>query len=330
MVGVLVTGGAGYIGSHVVLALASAGFRPVVIDDLSTGSAEAVPAGVPLVVGNVGEAALIERAVGEYGISAVMHFAGSVVVPESFAQPLRYYENNTIASHALISTCMRLGVRSIVFSSTAAVYGEPRSLPVGEDAMINPTSPYGRSKFMTEEMIRDAGRALGLRFVILRYFNVAGADPEGRAGIRTPQATYLIKVACDVALGKRELLTIFGADYPTPDGTGVRDYIHVSDLADAHVLALRHLISGGGSCTLNCGYGHGYSVKQVVAAIERISGKILPTRIERRRPGDAAAVIANSDLICQTLGWVPRYDDIEPILRSSLDWQRRSMTHQAD
>jgi UDP-glucose 4-epimerase len=322
-VSVLVTGGAGYIGSHVVLALKDAGLTPVVIDDLSTGSAEAVPAGVPFILGNVGNASVIERAVSEHRVSAVMHFAGSVIVPDSFVDPLRYYHNNTVVSHALIATCLRLGVKDVVFSSTAAVYGEPESLPVGEDAAIRPVSPYGRSKFMTEEMIRDAGRASGLRFVILRYFNVAGADLAGRAGIRTPQATHLIKVACDVALGRRAALAIYGIDYPTPDGTGVRDYIHVSDLADAHVLALRHLASGGGSCTLNCGYGHGYSVRQVIAAIERVSGKTLPTTVEARRPGDSSAVVANSELLRRTLGWVPRYDDIDTIVRSSLEWDRR-------
>ena len=319
---VLVTGGAGYIGSHVALALADAGRAPVIVDDLSTGSINAVPTGVPLYRGDVADAAVIERAASEHRISAVMHFAGSIVVPKSFAEPLRYYENNTVATRALVETCLRLGINAIVFSSTAAVYGEPQNRPVAEDARIRPESPYGRSKFMAEEIIRDAAKAHGLRFVILRYFNVAGADPHGRAGLRKANATHLIKVACDVALGKRSVLSIFGADYSTPDGTGIRDYIHVSDLADVHLRALEYLEAGGASCTLNCGYGHGYSVKQVVSALERVIGHALPIRTEPRRPGDPGAVVANSELLRRTFGWAPHYDDIEAIVRSSLEWER--------
>jgi UDP-glucose 4-epimerase len=323
MISVLVTGGAGYIGSHVLLALVDAGLRPVVIDDLSTGSRDAIPSGVPFFLGNASEGSLIERAVTEHGVSAVLHFAGSIIVPESFQDPLGYYYNNTVVSHALIRACLNFNVRNIVFSSTAAVYGEPKSLPVGEEAAVHPHSPYGQSKLMTEQIIRDTAHAQDLRYVILRYFNVAGADPQGRAGLRTRNATHLIKMACDVALGREKTLKIYGSDYSTPDGTGIRDYIHVSDLADAHVRAVRHLAEGRPSCTLNCGYGHGYSVREVVAAFERVTGKPLRAELLGRREGDAAAVIASADLLRRTLGWVPRYDDLETIVRTSLEWERR-------
>ena len=320
---ILVTGGAGYIGSHVVLALMDAGLTPVVIDDLSTGSSDAIPGSVPLFIGNAADELLIERVVEEQHVSAVLHFAGSIIVPESFQDPLGYYYNNTVVSHALICACLRFGVRNIVFSSTAAVYGEPKSLPVAEDAEVHPRSPYGRSKWMTEEIIRDAAHAHDLRYVILRYFNVAGADPQGRAGLRSPSATHLIKMACDVALGRQAMLKIYGSDYPTADGTGVRDFIHVSDLADAHVRAVRYLAEGRPSCTLNCGYGHGYSVKEVVAAFERVTGRPLPIEMVGRREGDAAAVVASADLLRRMLGWLPQYDNLDMIVRMSLEWERR-------
>lgn len=323
MMSVLVTGGAGYIGSHVVHALLDAGLTPVVVDNLSTGSRNAIPAGVPFFMGDAADGSLIERAVNEHRVSAVLHFAGSIIVPESFRDPLGYYYNNTVVSHALIRTCLRLGVWKVVFSSTAAVYGEPGSSPVGEGAIGQPHSPYGRSKLMTEQIIRDAAYAHKLRYVILRYFNVAGADPQGRTGLRSPNATHLIKMACDVALGRQASLRIYGSDYPTHDGTGIRDYIHVSDLADAHVRAVRYLAEDGPNCTLNCGYGHGYSVKEVVLAFERVTGRSLPVEIVGRREGDAAAVVANADLLCRTFRWDPRYDDLDTIVRTSLEWERR-------
>ena len=296
---------------------------PVVIDDLSTGSRDAIPSGVAFFRGNASEESLIERAVIEHGVSAVLHFAGSIIVPESFQDPLGYYYNNTVVSHALIRACLKFNVRNIVFSSTAAVYGEPKSLPVSEDAAVHPLSPYGRSKWMTEQIIRDTANAHDLRYVILRYFNVAGADPQGRTGLRSRNATHLIKMACDVALGRREMLKLYGSDYPTPDGTGIRDYIHVSDLADAHVRAMRYLAEGQPSCTLNCGYGHGYSVREVVAAFERVTGRSLPTEIVGRREGDAAAVVAGADLLRRRLGWMPRYDNLETIISTSLEWELR-------
>ncbi|MFV3131427.1 UDP-glucose 4-epimerase GalE [Niveispirillum sp. KHB5.9] len=321
---VLVTGGAGYIGSHVVLALRAAGRPVVVLDDLSTGSRASVPADVPLVVGDAGDAGLVDRVLRAQAVGTVMHFAGSVIVPESVGDPLKYYRNNTLASHALIGASLAAGVRRFVFSSTAAVYGNPPTPMVTEETPTAPLSPYGWSKLMVERMLSDLSAAHpDFHHVCLRYFNVAGADPAGRAGQTTAGATHLIKVACEVVLGRRDRLTLFGTDYPTPDGTGLRDYIHVSDLADAHLLALEHLERGGGGMVLNCGYGRGYSVRDVIGALNRITGRSLPVEEAARRPGDPAELIADSTRLRRLLGWRPRFDDLDLIVRHALDWERR-------
>lgn len=319
---VLVTGGAGYIGSHVLHALTDVGIPAVTIDNLSTGRRAAVPAAVPLIEGDIGSAGLLERVIREHDVDAVMHFAGSIVVPESVEKPLDYYRNNTVNSLTLLDACVRLGVDKVVFSSTAAVYGAPESVPISEDAPTAPINPYGASKLMTERMLRDAGAAHGVRGVILRYFNVAGADPAGRAGQATPTATHLIKVACQALLGRRPALAVFGTDYPTPDGTCVRDYIHVSDLADAHVLALAHLRRGGESLVLNCGYGRGASVLEVVRALEAVSGEPVPVSLAPRRPGDPPRLVAGAARIRERLGWVPQHDRLDEIVRSALAWER--------
>jgi UDP-glucose 4-epimerase len=319
---ILVTGGAGYIGSHVVLQLTAAGERVVVLDDLSTGFREAV-LGAELIVGNVGDQALVARILREHGIDTVMHFAARTIVPESVADPLRYYGNNTCATRNLLECCRDAGVRQIVFSSTAAVYGIPPNGVAREDTPLAPINPYGSSKLMSEWMLRDLAAAGGPRYVALRYFNVAGCDPEGRIGQSTKKATLLVKVACEAALGKRPQLKIFGTDYPTPDGTGVRDYIHVADLARAHLDALRYLRGGGASTTLNCGYGHGYSVREVLAAVGRAHGAPVPFVEEPRRAGDPPSLIAASDKIRDTLGWQPRHDDLDFIARTALAWERR-------
>ncbi len=324
---VLVTGGAGYIGSHAVLALRAAGRDVVVLDNFSTGLRAAVPSEVTLVEGDVGDASLLDRTFAKHRIGAVMHFAGSIVVPELVADPLRYYQNNTINSHCLIRAAVAAGFGAdrgaFLFSSTAAVYGTPEKLPVTEDSPTVPINPYGTSKLMTEWMLRDAGAAHGLRHGILRYFNVAGADPEGRVGQSTPAATHLIKVACQAVLGARPRIDIFGTDYDTPDGTGIRDYIHVADLAEAHVLALARLESGTSSLKLNCGYGHGYSVREVIEAVGRAHGKPVPVAELERRAGDPAALVAGADRIRDMLGWRPRYDDLDVIVRSALAWETR-------
>ena len=320
---VLVAGGAGYLGSHVVLALAEAGWPVAVIDDLSPGRRAAVPDGVPLVRGDIADRRLVGDALRRFDVTAVLHFAGSIVVPDSVRRPLDYYANNTLASHALLRACVDAGVRAVVFSSTAAVYGEPDAVPVDEDAPTRPVNPYGRSKLMTEWMLRDVDAAHGLRHVTLRYFNVAGADPRARTGLATPGATHLVKVACEVALGRRPALQVFGTDYPTPDGTCVRDYIHVTDLAVAHVEALRHLLAGGPSLTLNCGYGRGFSVREVVAAVERRIGRPLAVEFAPRRPGDATQVIAATDRIAGQLGWRPALDDLDTIIAHALAWERK-------
>jgi UDP-glucose 4-epimerase len=320
---VLVTGGAGYIGSHVVLALVEAGWRVVVLDDLSTGHRAAVAEGVPLVIGDVADRELVAGLLAKHAIRAVVHLAGSVVVSDSIAQPLAYYANNTLAGHALISACVAAGVAAFVFSSTAAVYGDPETLPVTEETTPRPVNPYGRSKLMTEWMLCDAHAAYGLPYLVFRYFNVAGADPAGRAGPSTPGATHLLKRACAAAVGRQPRLQIFGTDYPTPDGTCIRDFIHVGDLAAAHVAALDHLRRGGESLILNCGYGRGYSVREVVAAVERISGRRLEVEQAPRRPGDPVAVVAAADLIQARLDWRPRYDDLDTIVAHALRWERK-------
>lgn len=319
---VLVTGGAGYIGSHVVKQLGASGERLVILDNLSTGFADAVLYG-ELVVGDTGDAGLVQRLLGDHDVGAVLHFAAHTIVPESVGDPLKYYGNNTCNTRSLLQCCQQAEVAHFIFSSTAAVYGNPAGPLAAEDSPLAPINPYGTSKLMSETMLRDLSAASGLRHVILRYFNVAGSDPEGQIGQSTRNATLLIKVAAEVAIGKRDGLSVFGTDYPTPDGTGVRDYIHVSDLADAHVQALRYLRDGGSSTTLNCGYGHGYSVRQVIEQIDRLTGQ--PIRVEEhpRRAGDPAELVAAVGRIRDVLGWTPRYDDLEFIVRTALDWEKK-------
>jgi UDP-glucose 4-epimerase len=326
---VLVTGGAGYIGSHMVHALADTGEAVVVLDDLSTGFARAVAKGVPLIEGESGDQELVARIIREHRIEAIIHFAASIVVPDSVREPLRYYRNNTVNSRALIECAVSGGVRHFIFSSTAAVYGNPAQIPVREDAPALPISPYGSSKLMTEIMLRDASHAHDLRHVILRYFNVAGADPGGRTGQSTAGATHLIKVAVETALGQRDKLNVFGTDYPTPDGTCIRDYIHVSDLVLAHRDALRHLRSGGSSLTLNCGYGHGFSVRQVIDAVKHASGSDFKVENAPRRDGDPASIVADSTRIRETLQWRPRFDDLATIVGHALAWERQLMQRRA-
>jgi UDP-glucose 4-epimerase len=320
---VLVTGGAGYIGSHMALELLDAGERTVVLDDLSTGLARAVPGQAEFIEGDVGDQDLVRRIIKERGIQAIVHFAGSVVVPDSVADPLGYYLNNTVKSRALIEVAVKCGVRHFIFSSTAAVYGMTGDQPVVEDAPLAPISPYGASKRMTEIMLADAARAHDFAFVALRYFNVAGADPQGRAGQSTPRATHLIKVACETALGKRGHIQVFGTDYPTLDGTCIRDYIHITDLTRAHLAALRHLRSGGASDILNCGYGRGYSVLEVIEAVKRVSARSFNVRLSQRRPGDPPIVIAATDKIRKLLGWVPQHDRLDEIVLQALRWEER-------
>jgi len=323
---VLVTGGAGYIGSHMVHELADAGERVVVLDNLSTGFDWAVAKCVPLIVGETGDQALVARLIREHNVDAVIHFAASIVVPDSVRDPLGYYRNNTMNSRALIECAVNGGVRHFIFSSTAAVYGNPAEIPVKEDSATLPISPYGWSKLMTEIMLRDAGSAYGLRHVILRYFNVAGADPQRRTGQSTKAATHLIKVAVETVLGLRPKLNVFGDDYPTPDGTCIRDYIHVSDLVRAHADALRYLRSGAPSLTLNCGYGHGFSVLEVIDAVKRVSGIDFKVDMAPRRAGDPARIVAHSERVRSELGWRPRYDDLPAIVRDALAWERELIT----
>ncbi len=318
---ILVTGGAGYIGSHVVRQLGEAGESVVVLDNLSTGFADAVLHG-ELVVGDTGDPALVARVLAEHRVDTIMHFAARTIVPESVADPLRYYGNNTCATRNLLACALDAGVRHVVFSSTAAVYGIPDRETIDEDAPTSPINPYGMSKLMTEYMLRDVGAVTDLSYVTLRYFNVAGTDPEGRIGQSTPGATLLTKVACEAAVGKRPHVSIFGTDYPTPDGTGVRDYIHVEDLADAHLKALAYLRAGGASATLNCGYGHGYSVREVLDAVSRAAGEPLTIREEDRRPGDPPALVARADRARSLLDWQPKYDDLDTIVTTSLAWER--------
>jgi UDP-glucose 4-epimerase len=326
---VLVTGGAGYIGSHMVHELVDAGEPVVVLDNLSTGFDWAVAKGVPLIVGESGDQALVARAIREHAVDAIIHFAASIVVPDSVRDPLGYYRNNTVNSRALIECAVKSGVRHFIFSSTAAVYGNPAAIAVTEDAATVPISPYGWSKLMTEIMLRDAGGAHGLAHVILRYFNVAGADPKGRTGQSTKAATHLIKVAVEAVLGLRPKLDVFGNDYPTPDGTCIRDYIHVSDLVRAHADALRYLRSGAPSLTLNCGYGHGFSVLDVIDAVKRVSEVDFKVDIAPRRAGDPAQIVAHSERARSKLGWQPRYDDLSTIVRDALNWERALMTRRA-
>jgi len=322
---ILVTGGGGYIGSHMVHGLLADGERTIVLDNLSTGFEWAIAPGAQLVVGDIGDQALVGKLIAENGIEAIIHFAGSIVVPESVADPLGYYKNNTVNSRALIECAVKGGVKHFIFSSTAAVYGNPEKVPVGEDEPLRPVSPYGSSKLMTEIMLRDAAFAHGLSYGILRYFNVAGADPQGRTGQSTKGATHLIKVAVETALGRRDRMQVFGTDYPTPDGTCLRDYIHVTDLTRAHSDMLRYLRSGGAPATVNCGYGHGYSVLEVIDTVKRVSGVDFAVEMAPRRPGDPAQIVAASDRIRALTGWQPRYDDLATIVGHALAWERKLM-----
>jgi UDP-glucose 4-epimerase len=322
---ILVTGGAGYIGSHMVYELLAAGERVVVLDNLSTGFEWAIAPGALLVNGDIGDQPLVQRLLAEHGVDSIIHFAGSIVVPESVADPLGYYRNNTVNSRALIECAVKGGVRNFIFSSTAAVYGSPEVVPVGEAAPLQPVSPYGWSKLMTEIMLRDATNAHGLAHVSLRYFNVAGADPQARVGQSTKGATHLIKVAVETALGRRPKMDVFGTDYPTPDGTCLRDYIHVSDLARAHLDALRYLRDGGASVALNCGYGHGFSVLQVIDTVKRVSGVDFKVDRAGRRPGDPAQIVATSEKIRGLVGWQPQFDDLSTIVKHALAWERKLM-----
>jgi UDP-glucose 4-epimerase len=321
---VLVTGGAGYIGSHAVLALKDAGWSVVVIDDLSNGTREVVPGDVSFFEGNIADRTLVDPVLKDLGIGAIMHFAGSIVVPESVENPLKYYRNNTLASHALVSAAVESGVKHILFSSTAAVYGEPERVPVSEEDAKLPINPYGASKLMTERMLEDAALAHPFNYGALRYFNVAGADPAGRVGQIGRGATHLIKVAVEAAVGKRPHIAVFGTDYPTPDGTCIRDYIHVSDLAAVHVAALEWLSSNpGDNLVLNCGYGRGLSVLEVLDAIDRANGQPVKSVMEGRREGDAAQLIAGNWRMLETLDWRPAYADIDRIVGDALAWERK-------
>jgi UDP-glucose 4-epimerase len=328
---VLVTGGAGYIGSHAVLALTDAGWPVAVIDNLSTGFRFAVPEGVAFYEGDVADAGLLARIFAEQGIGAVMHFAGSIIVPESVSDPLKYYRNNTANSRALIEAAVAAGVPHFIFSSTAAVYGIPEVSPVAEDAAKVPINPYGMSKLMTEIMLADTAAAHPLNYCALRYFNVAGADPEGRSGQSTAGATHLIKVAVEAATGKRGQVEVFGTDYATPDGTGVRDYIHVSDLTAAHVLALEHLIAEPAqSLTMNCGYGRGFSVLEVLDAVDRVTNTRIQRLLSPRRAGDPDALISGNARIKATLPWRPRFEDLDAIIAHAVQWERKLGEMQAD
>ncbi len=319
---ILVTGGAGYIGSHVVKQLGRSGRKVVVLDNLSTGFRESVLYG-ELVEGDSGDMKRVKQLLRDRDIGAVLHFAAHIVVPESVSDPLKYYRNNTCNTRNLLECCAAAGVEHFIFSSTAAVYGIPDDTFIAEDTPTAPINPYGSSKLMSEWMLRDLAAASGLRYVILRYFNVAGADPEGEIGQSTPEATHLIKVACEAATGQREGLAIFGTDYPTADGTCIRDYIHVDDLAAAHLRALDYLATGKPSTVLNCGYGHGYSVREVLDTVQRVSGKTLHITETGRRAGDPPALTADSRRIREVLGWQPNHDDLEFIVRTALEWERK-------
>jgi UDP-glucose 4-epimerase len=320
---ILVTGGAGYIGSHMVHELVDAGEQVVVLDNLSTGFRFLIPTSVPFVSGSTGDRSLVGDIIARHAITAIVHFAASIVVPESVADPLGYYSNNTVNTCALLDVAIKTGIRQFIFSSTAAVYGTTDEAPVRENAPTVPISPYGTSKLMSEIMLHDAGKAHGLRFVILRYFNVAGADPKLRTGQATPAATHLIKVACETATGTRSKMDVFGTDYPTPDGTCIRDYIHVSDLVQAHSAALAYLRSGGASATFNCGYGQGASVFEVIDAVRRASGRDFPVDVSGRRPGDAPALVANVDRIRAALPWRPRFQNLDTIVAHALAWEKQ-------
>ncbi|HWT30507.1 MAG TPA: UDP-glucose 4-epimerase GalE [Propylenella sp.] len=320
---VLVTGGAGYIGSHMVWELVGRGEKLVVLDDLSSGFDWAIAPQAELVIGDVGDRVLLNRLMRSRGVDTVMHFAGSVVVPESVADPLGYYLNNTVKSRELIAAAIANGVENFIFSSTAAVYGVPATVPVPENARLDPLSPYGASKAMTERMLADAASAYQLRYAVLRYFNVAGADPQGRVGQSTRGATHLLKVAVEAATGQREHVAVFGTDYDTPDGTAIRDFIHVADLVRAHGAALDHLRRGGKDLVLNCGYGRGFSVLELLDAVQRVSGRPLDIRARARRTGDIPVMVAAADAIRRELDWQPRYADLELIVQHALAWEMK-------
>jgi UDP-glucose 4-epimerase len=320
---ILVTGGAGYIGRHMVQALVEAGESVVVIDNLSTGFSAFVPAGVPLFIGDAGDENLVEGVIASHGIQSIIHFAGSVVVPESMRDPLGYYRNNTMTTRNLLNAAVKGGVCRFIFSSTAAVYGNPDSVPVGEHAATRPLSPYGSSKLMSEIMLHDVAAAHGLNYVVLRYFNVAGADPQARIGLATVGATHLLKIAVEAATGQRAKIDVFGTDYPTKDGSCIRDFIHVSDLAQAHRAALAYLSSGGTSTTLNCGYGRGYSVIETIEAVRRVSGRNFAVQYAPRRPGDIMTMVADTSRMRHLLEWAPRYDDLDTIAAHALAWEQK-------
>ena len=327
---VLVTGGAGYIGSQAVLALRDAGWPVAVIDDLSNGTREVVPEDVPFYEGNIADRALVDRIFHERNTQAIMHFAGSIVVPESVEQPLKYYANNTLASHALVSAAVATGVKHLLFSSTAAVYGAPERVPIDEGDPKAPINPYGASKLMTERMLADASAAHPFNYGALRYFNVSGADPQGRTGQIGKGSTHLIKVACETAVGKRCEIAVYGTDYPTPDGTCIRDYVHVSDLADAHVAALEWLVEHPGeNLVMNCGYGRGLSVLEVLEAVDRANGAPIKRVMEGRRAGDPPELVAGNARLMATLGWWPKYDDIDTIVGDALRWERKLLERTA-
>jgi UDP-glucose 4-epimerase len=320
---VLVTGGAGYIGSHMVQALVEAGESVVVIDNLSTGFSAYLPEGVPLFIGDAADENLVEGVIAAHAIESIIHFAGSVVVPDSMRDPLAYYRNNTMTTRSLLNVAVKCNVDRFIFSSTAAVYGNPDQVPVSENAPTRPMSPYGTSKLMTEIMLHDVASAHGMNYVVLRYFNVAGADPLARIGLATVGATHLLKIAVEAATGQRAKIDVFGTDYPTPDGSCIRDFIHVADLAQAHRAALSYLRNGGSSTTLNCGYGRGYSVLETIEAVRRVSGRNFAVQYAPRRPGDITAMVADTTRIRSTLDWTPRYENLETIATHALAWEAK-------
>src|ERR1700749_1235955 len=318
---VLVTGGAGYSGRHMVQALVEAGESVVVIDNLSTGFSAFLPEGVPLFIGDAGDENLVEGVIAQHGVESIIHFAGSVVVPDSMRDPLGYYRNNTMTTRSLLNAAVKGGISRFIFSSTAAVYGNPDEMPVPEHGPTRPLSPYGSSKLMTEIMLHDVASAHDMRYAVLRYFNVAGADPEGRIGLATVGATQLLKIAMEAATGQRAKVDVFGTDYPTPDGSCIRDFIHVTDLAQAHRAALSYLRDGGPSVTLNCGYGRGYSVLETIETVRRVSGRNFAVQYAPRRAGDIMTMVADTSRLRATLSWTPQYDDLETIARHALAWE---------